>query len=103
MSEQNLTADVTQSFSCWRFETNVPTTARRNQVKSMDDRKADTIYELLHAQAERGPDAAAIVAPGRDVLSYQELFGQVGRGCSRVAWQRRAAYRLGRHRTAQRS
>ena len=51
--------------------------ARRNQVKSMDDPKADTIYELLHAQAERGPDAAAIVAPGRGALSYHALFGQV--------------------------
>ena len=49
-----------------------------NQEKSMHDRKADTIYELLHAQAERAPDAVAIVAPGRGVLSYQELLGQVG-------------------------
>ena len=43
----------------------------------MDDPKADTIYELLHAQAERGPDAVAIVAPGRGALSYHALFGQV--------------------------
>jgi len=44
----------------------------------MHDRKADTIYELLHAQAKRVPDAVAIVAPGRSALSYHALLGQVG-------------------------
>jgi len=43
----------------------------------MHDRKADTIYELLHAQAERVPDAVAIVASGRGALSYHALLGQV--------------------------
>ena len=33
--------------------------------KSMHDRKADTIYELLRARAEHVPEAVAILAPGR--------------------------------------
>ena len=43
----------------------------------MHDLKADTIYELLRVHAERRPDAAAIVAPGRGALSYHALLGQV--------------------------
>jgi acyl-CoA synthetase (AMP-forming)/AMP-acid ligase II/acyl carrier protein len=43
----------------------------------MHNRKADTIYELLHAQAERVADTIAIVAPGRGALSYHALLGQV--------------------------
>ena len=43
----------------------------------MHDRKSATIYELLRAQAERAPGAAAIVAPGRAAVSYRALQGQV--------------------------
>ena len=43
----------------------------------MDRNKADTIYELISAQAERAPNAAAIVAPGRAVVSYRALQTQV--------------------------
>jgi len=48
-----------------------------NREKNMHDRKSDTIYELLRAQAERAPGAAAIVAAGRAAVSYRALQDQV--------------------------
>ncbi|MGZ8444780.1 MAG: AMP-binding protein [Candidatus Binatia bacterium] len=45
----------------------------------MDDRKADTIYELLKARAEHAPEAVAICAPGRSALTYGGLRSQVDR------------------------
>ena len=44
----------------------------------MRDRKYSPIYELLRARAEHAPEAVAILAPGRRVLTYLGLLAQVG-------------------------
>ncbi len=43
----------------------------------MQEAKYNTIYELLRAQAEHGPEALAIHAPGRGALTYRGLLNQV--------------------------
>ena len=81
MSEQNRIADITQLFSCWCFETNYRLRLVLTKKKSMHDRKSDTIYELLRAQAERAPGCRSYCCTGS---RCSELSGAVRSGWTRL-------------------